>query len=94
VALAAQLLAVAALFQLFDGSQVVAAGALRGLTDVKVPTVITFIAYWVISLPVAYALAFHTRLGPLGIWTGLAVGLACAAVLLAGRFARLTRPGG
>lgn len=91
IALSAQLLVVAAIFQLFDGAQVVSAGALRGLTDVKVPTVITFIAYWVLSLPVAYGLAFHTRLGPIGIWTGLASGLACAAVLLAWRFHRLTR---
>jgi len=90
VSLAAQLLVVAAIFQLFDGGQVVAAGALRGLTDVKVPTVITFIAYWVISLPLGYLLAFHTRLGPLGIWAGLAGGLACAAVPLAWRFRRLT----
>lgn len=93
IALAAQLLVVAAIFQLFDGGQVVSAGALRGLTDVKVPTVITFIAYWIVSLPLAYVLAFHTSLGPIGIWTGLAVGLACAAVLLATRFGRLTRPG-
>jgi len=91
ITLAAQLLAVAALFQLFDGTQVVASGALRGLTDVKVPTVITFIAYWLVSLPMGYLLAFHTPLGPLGIWIGLASGLACAAVLLAGRFHRLTR---
>ncbi len=91
VALAAQLLVVAAIFQLFDGGQVVSVAALRGLTDVKVPTVITFIAYWVLSLPVAYLLAFHTRLGPIGIWAGLASGLACAAVLLAWRFHRLTR---
>lgn len=90
VALAAQLLVVAAIFQLFDGTQVVAAGALRGLTDVKVPTLITFIAYWVLSLPLAYLLAFRTALGPVGIWVGLASGLACAAVLLAGRFNRLT----
>jgi multidrug resistance protein, MATE family len=69
---------------------VVAAGALRGLTDVKVPTLITFVAYWVVSLPLAWGLAFHTRLGPVGIWTGLATGLACAAVLQAWRFHRLT----
>ena len=91
ITLAAQLLVVAALFQLFDGTQVVAAGALRGLTDVKVPTVITFVAYWLVSLPLGYLLAFHTRLGPVGIWIGLAGGLVCAAVLLAGRFHRLTR---
>ena len=91
IALAAQLLVVAAVFQLFDGGQVVSSGALRGLTDVKVPTVITFIAYWMVSLPLAGLLAFRTQLGPVGIWTGLAAGLASAAVLLAWRFVRLTR---
>jgi MATE family multidrug resistance protein len=89
-ALAAQLLAVAALFQLFDGGQVISVGALRGLTDVRVPTVITFVAYWVISLPLGYGLAFHTWMGPLGLWTGLAAGLGSAAFLLAWRFHRLT----
>lgn len=91
IALAAQLLVVAAVFQLFDGGQVVSSGVLRGLTDVKVPTVITFIAYWMVSLPLAALLAFRTQLGPVGIWTGLAAGLASAAVLLAWRFVRLTR---
>ena len=90
VALATRLLVVAAIFQLFDGGQVVSAGMLRGLTDVKVPTLITFIAYWLISLPVGYWLAFHTSLGPIGVWTGLAAGLSVAAVLLARRFHRLT----
>lgn len=90
VALATQLLVVGAIFQLFDGGQVVSAGMLRGLTDVKVPTVITFIAYWVLSLPIGYWLAFHTKLGPIGVWAGLAAGLSCAAVLLARRFHRLT----
>ena len=92
-ALAAQLLALAAVFQLFDGGQVISVGALRGLTDVRVPTAITFVAYWVISLPLGYGLAFHTRLGPLGLWAGLAAGLGCAALLLGWRFHRLTRPG-
>ena len=82
-----------ALFQLFDGTQVVASGALRGLTDVKVPTVITFVAYWLVSLPLGYGLAFHSGLGPRGVWIGLASGLACAAVLLAGRFVRKSAPG-
>jgi MATE family multidrug resistance protein len=90
-ALAAQLLLVAAIFQLFDGAQVISAGALRGLTDVRVPTLLTFIAYWVISLPLGYWLAFHTSFGPAGLWAGLAIGLGCAAVLLGGRFHRLTR---
>ena len=90
IALAAHLLVVAALFQLFDGGQVVAAGALRGLTDVKVPTVITFIAYWLIALPMAYLLAFRFGFGPVGIWIGLASGLFCAAVLLNWRLYRKT----
>jgi MATE family multidrug resistance protein len=88
ISLATQLLVVAALFQLFDGGQVVAAGVLRGLTDVKVPTVITFIAYWVVSLPVAYLLAFRCGFGPVGIWIGLASGLFSAAVLLIWRLYR------
>jgi MATE family multidrug resistance protein len=90
-ALAAQFLVVAALFQLFDGGQVISVGALRGLHDVRVPTVITFIAYWVISLPLGYWLAFHTSMGAVGLWTGLAVGLGCACLLLGWRFHRLTR---
>ena len=89
-ALAARLLLVAAVFQLFDGGQVISVGALRGLTDVRVPTLITFVAYWVIALPLGYGLAFHTSLGPVGVWAGLATGLGLAAVLLAWRFHRLT----
>jgi MATE family multidrug resistance protein len=89
--LAARLLVVAACFQLFDGGQVMGAGALRGLTDVKVPTLITFTAYWLLALPAGYGLAFGTPLGPLGVWMGLAAGLACAAILLWMRFHRLTR---
>jgi len=90
--LAAKLLAVAALFQLFDGVQVLSVGALRGLMDVRVPTVITFVAYWMIALPLGYWLAFHTSLGAVGLWTGLAAGLGCAALLLSWRFHRLTLP--
>jgi MATE family multidrug resistance protein len=90
--LAAHLLVVAAFFQLFDGGQVICVGALRGLHDVRVPTVITFIAYWVISLPLGYTLAFHTVLGAVGLWTGLAAGLGSAALLLGWRFHRLTGP--
>lgn len=92
VSLAAQLLIVAALFQLFDGWQVTGAAVLRGITDVKVPAVITFAAYWVIALPTGYLLGIRGPLGALGMWIGIASGLACAAVFLAVRFARLTRP--
>lgn len=91
VALAAKLLAVAALFQISDGAQVVGAGALRGLNDVKVPTLITFVAYWIFALPGGYVLAFHSPLGATGVWAGLAAGLSVAAALLGWRFHRLTR---
>jgi MATE family multidrug resistance protein len=91
VALAARLLVVAGLFQLFDGAQVIAAASLRGITDVRVPAVITFVAYWVIALPLGYALGVRGPLGAAGVWTGIAGGLAFAAVFLCVRFARLTR---
>ncbi|HEY0966009.1 MAG TPA: MATE family efflux transporter [Opitutaceae bacterium] len=91
IALAGRLLFVAAIFQLFDGAQVVGAGALRGLADVKVPTVITFIAYWLVALPGGYFLGVRGPFGAIGVWAALAAGLAFAAVFLAWRFARLTR---
>lgn len=86
IALAAKLLVIAAVFQLFDGSQVVAAGALRGLADVKVATVITGFAYWGIALPGAWYFGLRTSLGARGVWAALAVGLAIAAILLFVRF--------
>lgn len=94
IALAGQLLVVAAVFQLADGGQVVAGAALRGLTDVKVPTVITAIAYWVIALPFGWWLSFRTDFGPRGVWVGLAVGLTLSATALIWRYLRLTRDGG
>ncbi len=94
ILLAAKLLVVAAVFQLADGAQVVAASALRGLTDVKVPTAITAIAYWVLALPLGWWLGFRTSFGAEGIWTGLAAGLIVASLALAWRFLRLTRDGG
>ncbi len=91
IQLAAQLLVVAAIFQLFDGGQVVGVAALRGLEDVKVPTIITCIAYWGVALPLGYFLGVRL-LGAIGIWVGLACGLALAAVCLGWRFHRLTDP--
>ncbi len=91
VALAARLLVVAAVFQLVDGGQVIGAAALRGLSDVKLPVLITFIAYWVIALPAGYLLGIRGSYGALGIWAGLGAGLACAAILLAWRFVWFTR---
>lgn len=93
IALAAQLLIVAAVFQLVDGTQVIGAAALRAITDVKVPTAITFVAYWVIALPLGYWLGIRGTWGVVGVWSGIASGLACAAVFLTARFAWLTRVG-
>jgi len=89
--LAAELLIVAAVFQIFDGAQVIGVGALRGLTDVRVPAALTFAAYWLLALPLGYSLAFHTRLGPRGLWVGLAAGLSTAAISLTWRFLHKTR---
>ncbi|UJH66841.1 MATE family efflux transporter [Allomuricauda sp. SCSIO 65647] len=91
VALAAQLLLVAAFFQISDGIQVVVLGALRGLQDVKIPTLITFFAYWVIGFPISYYLGLHTDLKSIGIWIGLLAGLTASAVLLYLRFDFLTK---
>ena len=91
IALAAKLLLAAAVFQIFDGLQVVAAGALRGLADVTVPLIFCLVAYWLIALPAAYVAAFVLGFGAIGIWVGLALGLASAAILLAGRFVWRTR---
>jgi MATE family multidrug resistance protein len=82
VAITTLLLVVAALFQIFDGAQVVCMGALRGLSDVKWPTWITIACYWGISLPLGYVLAFPAGMGPLGIWIGILTGLVAAAVSL------------
>ncbi len=86
ILIASQLLIVAAFFQISDGIQVVGAGILRGLSDVKIPTIITLIAYWVIGLPLGYVLGFTFHLGPMGIWISLSLALTAAAILLFYRF--------
>jgi MATE family multidrug resistance protein len=86
ITIASRLIIIAALFQLSDGTQAVGIGVLRGLTDIKGPTIITFIAYWVISLPIAYILAFNFNLGVDGVWIGLLIGLTASAILLTLRF--------
>lgn len=91
VAFARHFLAIAAIFQVFDGTQVAASGALRGLKDTQVPMLLTAVAYWLVGLPVAVGLAFGAGVGSSGLWYGLVAGLAAAAVLLATRFARLVR---
>ncbi|PTX44122.1 MATE family multidrug resistance protein [Christiangramia gaetbulicola] len=91
ITLAAQLLIIAALFQLSDGVQVVILGALRGLQDVKIPTVICFISYWVIGFPVSFYFGQEEQLGSMGIWLGLLAGLTSSALLLYFRFNYLSR---
>ncbi|GAB2981058.1 MATE family efflux transporter [Mucilaginibacter puniceus] len=89
--IAAQLLIIAAIFQLFDGTQVVGLGVLRGMGDVNIPTFITFLAYWVIGLPLGYYLGISLSLGVSGIWYGLVVGLMVSAILLYGRFKKISK---
>lgn len=91
IELTAALLIIAAFFQLSDGIQVVCAGALRGLQDVKVPSILIFVAYWVIALPLGYWLAFPLGLGATGIWIGLLIGLTLTASAMVVRFWRLSR---
>lgn len=92
VALAAQLLVLAGVFQVSDGVQVAANGALRGLKDTRIPMLMTALAYWGVGMPVGWWLAFPHGLGARGMWIGLIAGLSAAALLLSARFVRLTRP--
>ena len=89
IALATQLIALAAVFQLSDGLQAVAAGALRGLKDTRVPMLLTALAYWGIGMPVAWWLGFELEMGPRGLWIGFIFGLSAAAVMLITRAWRL-----
>jgi len=91
VTIAAQLLIIAAIFQFTDALQVVALGALRGMQDVKIPTVITFIAYWVIGFAISYYLSMHTSLESMGIWIGLLAGLSASGIMLFIRFNYLSK---
>ncbi|WP_158828261.1 MATE family efflux transporter [Mucilaginibacter lacusdianchii] len=90
ITVASQLLIIAAVFQLFDGTQVIGLGVLRGIGDVNVPTLITFLAYWVVGLPIGYLLGIHLQMGAKGVWFGLVAGLAAASVLLYLRFRKIT----
>jgi MATE family multidrug resistance protein len=90
--IASNLLLIAALFQLSDGSQVVGQGLLRGMADVKIPTIFAFLAYWIIGLPVGWLLGFTFNLGSNGIWYGLSIGLTIATVLNFVRFYHKSKP--
>ncbi|QYJ68367.1 MATE family efflux transporter [Flavobacterium litorale] len=91
IKIASQLLLVAAVFQISDGIQVVVLGALRGLQDVKIPTFITFVSYWVVGFPVSLYLGLYTDLKATGVWIGLLAGLTVAALFLYLRFNYLTK---
>lgn len=93
LALAASFLVVAGVFQLVDGAQVVAAHSLRGLSDTKVPMLLAIVGYWMVGLPIAYVLGFVLDWQGVGIWIGLASGLAFVAVVLVTRFAMRERLG-
>jgi MATE family multidrug resistance protein len=89
VAIGIGLLAMAALFQLVDGAQVIALGLLRGVQDTTVPMVMAAISYWLVGMPCSYIFGIVLGYDGIGIWMGLVVGLACAAVLLSLRFWRV-----
>jgi MATE family multidrug resistance protein len=91
VKITSKLLIIAAVYQISDTIQVIILAALRGMQDVKIPTIITFIAYWLIGFPTSYFLGTEKMLGSEGIWIGLFTGLTTAAVLLYIRFDILTK---
>jgi MATE family multidrug resistance protein len=89
--LAAVLIRIAALFQLADGAQVVAAGALRGGADTRWPLALNVVVHWGVGLPIGWYLAFRLGMGAPGLWFGLTAGLVVIAISLMARFAILTR---
>ena len=91
VGIASKLLIAAAIFQISDSIQVLVLGALRGLQDVKIPTIITFVSYWLIGFPISWFLGKEDAYGSFGIWLGLLAGLTTAAILLYIRFNYLTK---
>jgi len=91
VSIASKLLLAAAVFQISDSIQVVVLGALRGLQDVMIPTIITFISYWIIGFPISWFLGKEDAYGSFGIWLGLLAGLTTASILLYIRFNYLTK---
>lgn len=91
ISIASTLLIVAGFFQFSDGTQVVCASALRGLQDVKIPSVFILMAYWIIGLPLGYWLGFKAGWGASGIWTGLLIGLTLTAIAMFMRFRWMVR---
>jgi MATE family multidrug resistance protein len=91
LAIGQRLIALAALFQIFDGAQTVASGALRGLRDTRAAMLAAIFGYWLIGLPLGTALAFPLGWGPTGLWWGFVAGLALVAFLLCRRFTVMSR---
>jgi MATE family multidrug resistance protein len=91
VAVAVAIIPLAGAFQLFDGTQAVAFGVLRGAGDLRIPAIVNVLGYWVFGLPIGWALAFPAGAGARGVWAGLVLGLGAVAVLLVVRVARLSR---
>ena len=89
--LAASLLLLAAIFQVSDGLQIGAAGALRGFKDTAVPMYLCLFSYWVVGFPVAYVLGVQRQLGPAYVWVGLIAGLSVSAMLLLTRYYFVSR---
>lgn len=87
----AVLMIAAGIFQLPDGLQATTLGALRGVQDVNIPTIIAFVAYWVIAVPMCYYLGITEKMGPLGVWIGLTIGLVLASIALYWRFQHKVR---
>ena len=85
IALAATLIPIAGVFQIFDGIQAVAAGVLRGIGDTHAPAIINVVGFWLIGLPVSWSLAFRYGGGAVGLWWGIVVGLGAVAVILLAR---------
>ncbi len=91
ITLGVKLLAIAALFQLFDGIQTVATGALRGLGDTNMPMMVNFVGYWIFGLPVGYVLCFRMGFGIAGLWWGLTLALVGISLVLLATWQRKTR---
>ncbi|MEG0189083.1 MAG: MATE family efflux transporter, partial [Algoriella sp.] len=89
--LSAQLLIIASFFQMSDGIQLVLLGALRGMTDVKIPSILTFISYWLIAIPIGVTLALVFEMRAFGMWIGLGIGLTASAIFLLIRYNQQTK---
>ena len=89
--MASTLLIIAAAFQISDGVQAVGLGVLRGLQDVRIPTLVTFISYWLVAIPSGYAFAFYFNWGVNGVWYALSLGLTLAGIFNMWRFNRLSK---